>query len=129
MNPFDYVNAINQHQNIIKDSENPELAEKDYVPFLINRSLSYFNDTIHQANEMNRYPDLPNILAFDFYLNSIRPRKRFSKWSKKSQNADVDIIKEYYGYNDKQAFDVLSILTKKQLGIIRKSLERGGVNE
>lgn len=125
MNPFDFVNAINAGTNIVRNSDNPELTAKQYVPFMVNRALSYHHDCIVQANEMNRYPELDKMAAFDFYLNTIQPRKRFSKWAKKVQNADVDIIKQYYGYNDKRAFEVLSILTSEQLKTIRKILERG----
>ena len=40
MNPFDYLNAINDtKQNVIEDSDNPELAEKLY-PCLLYTSPS-----------------------------------------------------------------------------------------
>lgn len=126
MNPFDYVNAINSGKNIVRDSNEPEAMEKGYNRFIVNRSFSYHRDTLFQANEINRYPDVDNLLAFEFLLNSIRPKKRFSKWSKKMQNADIDIIKEYYGYNDRRALEALSVLTKEQLKIIKRKLEKGG---
>ncbi len=83
MKPFDYVNSINfTKKNLMKNTANDELAEKDYVPFLTNKSLSYFTDTLLYANEMNRYHFLDKRLQYEFYLNSIRKKKRFAKWAK-----------------------------------------------
>lgn len=128
MNPFEYVNSINQtKKNLIRESEDPVQTEKDYNPFLVNRSLSYFQDTIPHANEMNRYPNLDKLIQYEFFINSIRPRKRFSKWAKKIENADIAVIKEYYGYNDQLALWVLSVLTDEQFETIKTKLERGGV--
>ena len=90
MKPFDYVNSINfTKKNLMKNTANDELAEKDYVPFLTNKSLSYFTDTLLYANEMNRYHFLDKRLQYEFYLNSIRKKKRFAKWAKAEDNNDV----------------------------------------
>ena len=105
MKPFDYLNAINHTKvNIIEDSDNPELAEKLYPPYLVNRGLSYYTDTILFANEMNIRHQCDNKLQFDFYLNSIRKRKRFSKWHKREQDDDLNAVMEYYGYNHDKAW-------------------------
>ena len=80
-NPFDYLNAINySKQNIMVD----DITEKGYNSFMVNRGLSYFNDTVLMANEMNRYHQIDSRLAFDFLINIIRKKKRFSKWNKNS---------------------------------------------
>jgi hypothetical protein len=48
--PFDFLKAINEtKENLIVDDE----TEKQYSPYMINRGLSYFNDTVLIANEMN----------------------------------------------------------------------------
>lgn len=127
MNPFDYLNSINQSKkNLMRGSENDALAEKDYPPFMVNRGLSYFQDTIQYANEMNRHHDLDKKLQYEFYINSIRSRKRFSKWFKKDENSDIEALKEYYGYGNERASQALSVLTKTQLNAIKQKLEKGG---
>lgn len=127
MNPFDYLNSINTtKKNLMRGSDNDELAEKDYLPFMVNRGLSYFQDTIALANEMNRYHDVDKKMQYEFLINIIRPRKRFSKWFKKEEDSDIEAVKEYYGYNDQRASQALSILTKEQLQIIKSRLEKGG---
>ena len=100
MNPFEYVNAIN---NTKKDIMIDDLAEKGYNSFMVNRSLSYFKDTVLYANEMNINHNIDNRLQFDFLINMVRKRKRFSKWEKVVSESDVEVVKEYYGYNNEKA--------------------------
>lgn len=126
-NPFDYLNSINSNKtNMMRDSENDDLAEKQYAPFMVNRGLSYFHDTIFFANEMNSNHHADNKLQYEFLLNSIRPRKRFSKWFKKEVDGDVEVVKEYYGYSNVKAIQALSVLTSEQLEKIKIKLEKGG---
>ena len=123
MNPFEYLNAINYtKQNIMVD----DLAEKSYNPFMINRSLSYFNDTALIANEMNQHHHLDNRLQFDFFINIIRKKKRFSKWNKPETVSDVEVVKEYYGYNNEKAYQALSLLTSKHIDELKKKVYKGG---
>jgi hypothetical protein len=127
MSPFDFVTAINTtKKNLIK--EEPDL-EKEYNPFLTNKSLSYFTDTIMDANLMNVHHGLDKKLQFDYLINTIRPGKRFSKWAKKVENNDREIVKTYYGYNDRNAEVALSLLSTDQLKIIKSKLETGGVKK
>jgi hypothetical protein len=123
MNHFDYLNSINySKENIMHDN----LDEKAYNSFMVNRGLSYFNDTVIYANEMNRYAHIDSKLQYDFLRTLIRKRKRFSKWTKEDKNSDIDLIKEYYGYSKEKAFQVLPLLSKEQLTFISKKLSRGG---
>ena len=123
MNPFDYVNAVNYSKaDIMVD----DLAEKDYVPFMVNRSLSYFNDTVLIANEMNIHHNIDHRLQFDFCINTIRKRKRFSKWHKASSSKDIDLLKSVYGYNTARAEEALNILNKDQLSILKDRMNHGG---
>ena len=123
MNPFDYVNAINSSkQDLLKEPE----AEKHYPAFMVNKALSYFPDTLLYANEMNRHHHLDGKLQFYFFLNSIRPAKRFAKWVKKQEDNDITAVMEYYGYNPQKAKSALSILSFEQLTIIKQKLEKGG---
>ena len=130
MNPFDYLNAINDtKQNVIEDSENPELAEKLYPPYLVNRGLSFFIDTVYLANEMNRHHHLENKMQFDFLINIVRKKKRFSKWFKAQPDEDVEAVMDYYGYSQDKARQVVGLLTKDQITQIIKRQRKGGLND
>ena len=111
---------------MMRDTDNDELAEKEYNPFMVNRGLSYFQDTVFFANEMNIHRDTDKKLQYEFLLNSIRPRKRFSKWFKKEVDGDIEAIKEYYGYSNVKAIQTLSVLTNSQIEKIKIKLEKGG---
>lgn len=127
MSPFDYVNAINiSKQDLIRKSENPVLAEKDYSPFLVNRALSYYVDTVLYANEMNRANHVDSILQNDYYLNSIRVSKRFSKWAKPVASSDVECIQEYYKVNYNRALEISRVLTREQIDHIKTRIIKGG---
>lgn len=123
MNPFDYINAINDTK---KDIMVDDLSEKDYNSFLTNRSLSYFRDTVLIANEMNRHYHLDNRLQFDFLINIVRKRKRFSKWIKPEVVSNLNVVKEYYGYSNEKAKQVLSLLTTEQLNDLNSRIAKGG---
>ena len=123
MNPFEYLNAINYtKQNIMID----DLAEKEYNSFMINRGLSYFNDTVLMANEMNQHAHLDNRLQFDFFINIVRKKKRFSKWNKPETLSDVEVVKEYYGYSNEKARQVLTLLTSENIDELKKKVYKGG---
>jgi len=122
MSPFDFLNSINHSKKDIMTPEN----EHEYAPYMVNRGLSYFNDTILYANIMNRYHKLDNRLQFDFLINTIRERKRFSKWFKPEKEDHVDVIKEYYGYSNEKARQALSLLTPEQIKIIIDKVKKGG---
>jgi hypothetical protein len=123
MNPFEYANSINSSK---KDIMVDDLAEKAYAPYMINKSLSYFNDTILMANEMNRLYHLDNKLQFHFLINIVRKRKRFSKWNKPELVNDVEVVKEYYGYSNDKARQVLPLLSSDQIMNLREKVNKGG---
>ncbi len=123
MNPFEFVNDINHGKsNIMVD----DITEKAYNAFMVNRSLSYFNDTVLFANEMNLNAHLDNRLQFDFLINIVRKKKRFSKWAKAQKSSDVEVVKEYYGYSNQKARQVLDLLTSDQIDDLKKKVYRGG---
>ena len=123
MNPFEYLKAINDTK---KDIMVDDIAEKGYNSYMVNRGLSYFNDTIIIANEMNRYHHIDNRLQFDFFINIVRKRKRFSKWLKPETVSDVEVVKEYYGYSNDKSRQALSLLTSDQINELRKKVYKGG---
>ena len=120
MNPFEIIKAISSTKKDILENE------KDYNGFMVNRGLSYFPDTVIYANEMNIHHTADKKLQFDYLLNSVRPRKRFSPWHKKTIHNDFEYVKEYYGYNNKKTEEALKILSKEQIGIIKSKLNKGG---
>lgn len=128
-NPFDYINAINTNKkNLMRGTDNDELAEKGYDPFLANRALSYHNDTIALANEMNTRHYLDKKPQFEFFINTVRPKKRYAKWVKKEKDSDLAVVKEYYGYNDIKARQSLTILSDDQIIEMKKRIDKGGRN-
>ena len=122
----DYLYSINQSKKNILD-EDPD-AVKKYPSYIVNRCLSSFTDTVLYANEMNKNSHLPNKMQYDFFLNSVKPRKRFSPWARKDSIDYLDVVKEYYGYNDDKALQALRILTKDQLDKLSYLLRKGGKN-
>ena len=122
----DYLYSINQSKKNILDDD-PDAVRK-YPAFVINKCLSSFTDTVLYANEMNKNSHLPPRMQYDFLINSVKPRKRFSPWTRKDSIDYLDIVKEYYGYNDDKALQALRILTKDQLDKISYLLRKGGNN-
>ena len=122
----DYLNAINLTKKNLLDTDD-ETWEKKYPPFVINKCMSMHYDTLMQANEMNGYHFLPKKLQFDFFINSVRKKKRFGgKWLSTSKLKNLDYIKEYYGYSNEKAKTALNILSKEQIETIKKRLDKGG---
>lgn len=123
--PFDFINSINYTK---KDLMLDPQEESNYVPFVTNRTLSYFPDTVMYANEMNIRHQADNKLQFHYLLNSVRTAKRFTKWLKKD-NSDIEIIRQYYGYNTDKAIQAARILSPEQISLIRTKLTQGVGNE
>ena len=121
----DYLKAINQSKEKLMDGEDEEW-EKKYPPFIVNKCLSPFPDTIQLVNEMNQLPHLDKKLQFDFLINSLRPRKRFTPWMKAKKLDNLEYVKEYYGYSNDKAKTALEILNDEQISAIKKKLNKGG---
>jgi len=136
ISPFDFIKSINEHKpNLLKDCkayEGEELISSDtpskqYVPFIINRGFSQFNDTVLLVNELNVRHQLPAKMQYDFLFSAIRPRKRFSKWAKKAKDPnDLQLIQEAYNYSKEKAENVYSLFSKDDLKKLRKRLDKGG---
>ena len=120
----DWLNSINLTKENIIDID-PDL-EKDYPPYIINKCLSGFVDTILFSNEMNMAPHLDKKMQYDFFINIVRKRKRFSPWLRKEKITDLEHIKSYYGYSNEKAQIALTLLTKEQIEIIRSKNDMGG---
>jgi hypothetical protein len=122
-NPFDYVNSINVTK---KDIMPDDITEKAYPAFMVNRALSYFNDTVLYANEMNVNHHIDNKLQYHFLINIIRKKKRFSKWLKPQEVNNLELIKEYYGYSNEKAKSVLQLFNNEQIEILKQGIYKGG---
>ena len=120
----DWLNSINQTKKNLID-EDPSI-EREYPSYVINRCLSGHLDCIMPVNEMNRYHFLPKKIQYDFFINILRSKKRFSPWLRKDEIKDLDLVKRYYGYSNEKAKQALRILTKEQLNFIKSKFEIGG---
>lgn len=126
---FDFIKSVSKtKKDLIRDNDtlSPEQAEKLYIPFMVNRGLSFFPDTILHANEMNMYPDTFKEAQYRYYLTVLRPKDRFSKWYKAEKNDDIELIQTLYSCNRKIALGYMKIFTDEQLDELRKTRETGG---
>ena len=121
----EYLNAINFTKKDLMKSED-KLWEKKYPAFIVNKILSGFSDTIMLVNEMNRNHFLDKDMQFQFLINSIRSKKRFSPFLRANKLKDIECVKEYYGYSNEKAKSALDILTNEQLKLIKERLYKGG---
>ena len=120
----DWLNSINfTKKNLIQ--EDPSIA-KEYPPFIINRCLSGHLDCVLFANEMNKYHFLDKDMQYEFYINILRKRKRFSPWIRKDKLSDIESVKSYYGYSNEKATQELKILSPEQIDFIKNKLDIGG---
>ena len=120
----DWLNSINFNKNNLIEEDPSSI--RDYPPYIVNRCLSGHLDTILFANEMNRYSFLDKDIQYNFYLNTLRKKKRFSPWLRKDKVTDLQSVKQYYGYSNEKASQALKILSKQQLDYIKQRLETGG---
>ena len=120
----DWLNSINQTKKNLID-EDPSI-EKNYPPYIINRCLSGHLDAVMFANEMNMYSFLPKKMQYDFFINILRTKRRFSPWIRKDLVDNLDCVKRYYGYSNEKAKQILKILSKEQLNFIKSKFETGG---
>jgi len=121
VNPFELIKSISNDKKDILENE------KDYNAFMVNRGLSYFPDTVIYANEMNKFNHLDGRLQYHFLINTIRKRNRFSKWNKSIESENISAIKQYYGYSNEKARDVLPLLSNENLKTIRGRIQHGGI--
>lgn len=126
-NPFDYVNNINNGgDNLMRGSENDDLAEKGYNPWIVNLAFALYPDTILYANLMNQHHYLDNRQQYEFYKYGVRPKKRKAKWVKHHNDEDLDMICDVYQCNRNVAREYLSLLTQEQLEAVKKTKKTGG---
>ena len=121
----EYLNAINFTKKDLTKSED-ELWKKKYPAFIVNKVLSAFSDTVMLVNEINRNHFLDKDMQFQFLLNSIRSKKRFTPFLRANKLKEIECVKEYYGYSNDKAKSALDILTKDEIKLIKEKLYKGG---
>lgn len=117
--PFDFLNNINEKRGL-------DLPIANYTPFMVNRGLSYFRDTVLLANEMNAKSHIDPDMQYEFYMQAVTKKKRFSKWAKAETNNDVDSVMEYYQASRRKAEEIIAIINKDELATIKERLFKGG---
>jgi len=123
----EYLNAINHTKEPLMNTEDDQV-EKKYAPFVINRCLSYFIDTILHVNQINEFPNTDKKMQFDYLQNALRKRKRFSKWQKKEIIDNLEIVKNYYNYSNQKATEIMELLSDEDIEEMRIYLSGGGIN-
>jgi hypothetical protein len=127
VNLSEILNSINHNKdNILRERD--EREEKSYAPFVVNRCLSYFSDTIFLVNNLNVIPNVDKRMHYEYLLHSVRKRKRFSKWLKKENDPRIDWIKEYYGVSEQIAREYLTLLTDEQIETVKNHTRFGDKN-
>jgi hypothetical protein len=121
----DYLNAINYTKEPLLDTEDDQW-EKKYPPYIINKCIAPFPDSLMLVNEINQLHHLDKKLQYDFLINSLRARKRFTPWMKAKKLENLEYVKEYYGYNNEKAKSALDILNDEQISAIKTKLNKGG---
>ena len=137
LSPFDFLSSINEKKSYLFTDEtaddSTEAAQSDssskqYSPYMVNRGLSYFIDTVMFANEMNVRHTMSPKMQYDFLFHSIRKKKRFSKWHKREKDsADLELVKRAYSYNRERAEEALDLLSDEDLKALRESMKTGGL--
>lgn len=126
LSPFDFINAISHTKQNLMELEN---AESQYKPYVINKGLSFYPDTVIQANEMNSRPHLDRKMQFSFLINIIRSKKRYSKWLKPEKLNDLEVVQECYGYSKEKARQVLPLLSSEQIDYLKRRIKKGGLDD
>lgn len=126
LTPFDFINAISHTKIDLMEQEN---AESQYKPYVINKGLSFYPDTVIQANEMNSRPHLDRKMQFNFLINIIRSKKRYSKWLKPEKLDALEVIQEYYGYSKEKARQVLPLFSNEQIDYLKRRIKKGGLDD
>jgi len=127
------LNSIHRFKNNLFDEpdSDPQIVEKEYkqLAYIVNRCLSYFPDTIFYSQEMNMRTLLDGKPQYLFYLYGISKKPRFAKGMKVEKPENLEIIKEYYGYNTKKACKALEVLSPENIEYIKARLYQGGIKK
>jgi hypothetical protein len=122
-NPFVYADSVSFTKTDIMDTPS---AETGYLPFMVNKAMSYHPDAIFAANLMNMNGHLDKKLQYHYLLNTLSKKKRFAKWVKPVASLDLEAVMEYFGYGIHKAENAMMILKPDDIAMIHSRLEKGG---
>jgi hypothetical protein len=100
---------------------------KNYIPQIVNRSLSFSPDMVMQADEMNKRPYLSKELQFQFLRHTVEKKYRDNKWVKKTTNDRIKLVMKVYKYSYDKAKSVLGLLSNDQFLALEESQNKGGI--
>jgi hypothetical protein len=120
LSPFDYIKTI------LNTGE--QLDPSGYNPFMVNRGLSFYRDTVFYANEMNRYHGLDYDMQYKFLNGVVKKHKRpYAKWEKADKKDEVILaVCEAFKVNRQRALEIIRTLNNDNLEQIKESLYKGG---
>ena len=118
--PFDYIKSIGNKK--WRDDLH------GYVKYVINLAFSMRSDTVHFANEMNKYDNVSELEQYSFYFHGMPKNSYFAKWQKMQKTDGVDEVAEHYGISKRAAVEYCKVLTPEQLKEIKISNKHGGKN-
>lgn len=101
--------------------------QSDYVPFIVNKALSFHFDCLFYANQANLNAQLDKPLQYLLLLNTIRAKKRsFVPWAKKPVASEAfAAVKRFFEYSDQKTQEVFDTLTEEQVNLIIEQAKEG----
>ena len=116
--PFDYINSVSETKKDMRD----DLS--GYVPFVVNRALSYFKEAVLIANEMNTRHHLDESLQYRFLFETLPSRRRRAKWYKKTSaqkteqklhDQYVEVIMQHHNVSSSEAEEMVVLYDEEEL--------------
>lgn len=124
--PFDFIGSFSSKKEYLYDDR----LSKDYVPFIINRGLSFSVQTLFYANEMNCSSALDKKLQHDFYFYFLPKTKSYNKWIKgEKSSAEETLIANKYNVSLEKAREYMKLLSPEQIEAIEQSMNKGGKHD
>jgi len=121
---FDYIDALTTKKPI---KEDPDVFQKDFQPFIINRVFSCDNNLVLIANLCNQ-GGMTKEMIRDLYYYGVPKGKRFIKYSAKKEKSDglIKYLMDYFGVNQHTAKQYAVLLDKKEIDEIVEFYEKRG---
>lgn len=93
------------------------------------RTLSFYEDCLLFANEVNKIPFADPLMKYDFLLNTIRSgQRKFVSQVKPQKSDDLEAVMEYFDFSDSKARDALRVLNPTQIEAIKTKIYKGGID-
>ncbi|AYP28339.1 clamp loader of DNA polymerase [Serratia phage vB_SmaA_3M] len=126
---FDYRNSLLGDNAVagvkvnLLETNDPEI-KKGFDPFMVRRALAQSKDVIVCAEEMNLLHHVDPWMQWNYAFYSIKPKKRYDKWSKKgAANEDITLLCDYFQISPEKASDYMGFLPEEAIAEIRLRVE------